>query len=57
MLRNSTEKYKKIYGSTPSKDLKTATAINTPTKYNVQTRMDSTVKSLTQVRYASTKKL
>ena len=57
MLRNSTEKYKKIYGSTPNKDSKTATAINTPTKLNSQSRMDNSVKSLSHVRYASTKKL
>jgi len=57
MLRNSTEKYKKIYGSASNKDSKTATAINTPTKFNAQSKIDSTVKLLTQVRYASTKKL
>jgi hypothetical protein len=57
MLRNSTEKYKKIYGSTPNKDSKTTTAINTPTKINSQTRLDNSAKSLSHVKYASTKKL
>jgi hypothetical protein len=57
MLRNSTEKYKKIYGGTPKKDLITASGINATTKLNVQSRIDDAAKSLTQVRYASTKKL
>lgn len=57
MLRNSTDKYKRMYGSTPVKDSKTMSAIGTPTKVDTQSHINYSVKSLASVKCASTKKL
>lgn len=57
MLRNSTEKYKRMYGSTPIKDSKTMSAIGTPTKFDTQSQLNCSTKSLSNFKTLSTKKL
>ena len=57
MLRNSTEKYKRIYGSTPIKDSKTMTVIGTPTKFDTQSGLNYSTRSLSNLKNSSTKKL
>lgn len=57
MLRNSTEKYKRMYGSTPIKDSKTMTVIGTPTKFDTQSGLNYSTRSLSNLKNSSTKKL